>query len=729
MKRKSIISLFVVLMGFGVSTTSCEDMLTPDMDRYAENFTGRDTVNFYFGILRNLQGVVEQNVLLGEVRGDLVATTQYTSDSISDLFNFKKVEDGENALLNRAAYYKVINQCNFYLSRVDTMAMKRNIYYMRKECAQVELIRAWTYMQLVQNYGRVPFISVPVDNANTGWETNPAEGWIDADNILDSDKLGASVLQALTYERTYGRPNYYSFNTGAVSFEHKQTIFPADLVLGDLYLLRGRSGDYEKAAQHYYEYLSEKYNAMGTMYYASYNTIKEEQDKYSYMPNPLSWLSALEPLASTPTGEVRTIVISAANASFGKVLTRMPEIYGFKVSSSTSTSEGEKEGETVSSGVISLRADEELRQLQPSTGYEAMCLLYPYRHYDYGGASASSGTQTATKVYYGEVGDARFHGTAPYYRTVDSKERFISKFSIPSSISFDGVASSPGFTYQIPIYRYTQVLLRYAEAINRAGFPRYAFSILCDGFKGETEMPRVMEDSFVNINDVDSTMQLFPYLEELPEGYAQLSVDEVRRAQGIEWLDFSETTWTNYPVRGVHERGFGSSEKIDSLYTYENVVLKRVAEEKARVQGSGNVEEIHSLLLAEAGEEGSEGTGEGEGEGEETEIDRSEYTILPADDPVGPSMEEINAVETLIAEEMAYELAFEGFRYYDLMRIARHKNNDASLAANAGSEWMAWIISRRGMGLKPYEQPEVKDGSIYTLLLDPTNWYLMSPIY
>ena len=110
MKRKSIISLFVILMGFGVSTTSCEDMLPPDMDRYAENFTGRDTVNFYFGIHRNLQGVIEQNVLLGEVRGDLVATTQYTSDSISDIFNFKKVEDGENALLNRAAYYKVINQ-------------------------------------------------------------------------------------------------------------------------------------------------------------------------------------------------------------------------------------------------------------------------------------------------------------------------------------------------------------------------------------------------------------------------------------------------------------------------------------------------------------------------------------------------------------------------------------------------------------------------------------------
>ena len=168
---------------------------------------------------------------------------------------------------------------------------------------------------------------------------------------------------------------------------------------------------------------------------------------------------------------------------------------------------------------------------------------------------------------------------------------------------------------------------------------------------------------------------------------------------------------------------------IDSLNTYENVVLKRVAEEKARVQGSGNVEAIYNRLLDETGQEGSEGAGEGEGEGESTEIDRSEYTIIPAADPEAANIEEINAVETLIAEEMAYELAFEGFRFYDLTRIARHKNNDTSLSANAGSEWLAWIISRRGLGLKPYEQPEVKDNGLYTLLLDPTNWYLMSPIY
>ena len=85
MKYKSILSLFIFLLGFGVSTTSCEDMLTPDMDRYSENFSGNDTVYFYLGILRNVQDMVEQNELLGDMRSDLVTTTSYSSDSIADI--------------------------------------------------------------------------------------------------------------------------------------------------------------------------------------------------------------------------------------------------------------------------------------------------------------------------------------------------------------------------------------------------------------------------------------------------------------------------------------------------------------------------------------------------------------------------------------------------------------------------------------------------------------------
>ena len=251
MKNKSIISLLVFLMSFGLATTSCEDMLTPDMDRNVENFTGRDTVNFYLGILSNVQEMIENNVILGEVRGDLCEPTDYVSDTISAVANFIPTEDAENGLLNRAAYYKVINQCNYYLARVDTMAQKNNIYYMRKEYAQVQAIRAWTYMQLVQNYGTGPFITRPVENVGTGWESNSPEGTVNADNLLDK-LLENNLMRAYEYERLLGLPNYGTFKTGAVDIPHKLTLFPTALVLGDLYLLRGAStSDYERAAAFY----------------------------------------------------------------------------------------------------------------------------------------------------------------------------------------------------------------------------------------------------------------------------------------------------------------------------------------------------------------------------------------------------------------------------------------------------------------------------------------------
>lgn len=110
-----------------MTTTSCEDMLTPDMDLYTENFSGRDTINFYYGILSNVQDMVENNILLGDLRSDMVDTTSYVSDTVARISNFDKVEDGDNGLLNRSAYYKVINQCNFYIAKADTMAKKTTI--------------------------------------------------------------------------------------------------------------------------------------------------------------------------------------------------------------------------------------------------------------------------------------------------------------------------------------------------------------------------------------------------------------------------------------------------------------------------------------------------------------------------------------------------------------------------------------------------------------------------
>jgi hypothetical protein len=68
----------------------------------------------------------------------------------------------------------------------------------------------------------------------------------------------------------------------------------------------------------------------------------------------------------------------------------------------------------------------------------------------------------------------------------------------------------------------------------------------------------------------------------------------------------------------------------------------------------------------------------------------------------------LEPVEDLIMEERALELAFEGHRWFDLMRIARHRDDPSYLADKVSSKF-------------PDEQTREK---VRNRLMDPSNWYL-----
>jgi hypothetical protein len=68
----------------------------------------------------------------------------------------------------------------------------------------------------------------------------------------------------------------------------------------------------------------------------------------------------------------------------------------------------------------------------------------------------------------------------------------------------------------------------------------------------------------------------------------------------------------------------------------------------------------------------------------------------------------IEMVEELIMEERAMELAFEGQRWFDLMRIARHRNDPAYLAEKVAAKF----------------SDETKRAEVQNRLMDMKNWYL-----
>ena len=720
--KKSIVSLFVFLAGFGMFTTSCEDMLTPDMERYTEGFNGKDTVNFYLGIMRNVQELVEQNVILNEIRADLADTTMYSSDSVARIARFEaSLEDGESALLNRAAFYKVINQCNFYLAAADSNAIKNDILYMRKEIAQVHMVRAWTYMQLVQHYGRVPFITVPVDNANTGWETNPAEGWATPENLIDL--LEPTLLLAAQFEKTYGFPNYGQFNTGksGTNILHQLMLFPSDLVLGDLYLLRGNGlADYEKAAMYYYTWLDDNATAAVKASNAVTASVKKINDiKYLNWGASNQWYEKLMSYNAV-ADETVTLVPSAANSSFGKVLTNVANLYGFRTSSYNQTS-----GSTTT-GEITLSADARLRQIGPSQRYIALNKAQTFVIAD------KEIKDQVTPEYYNE-GDGRLNATAPWYQTAeDGKHRFVHKFGTFANINMDGVASGKlTFNYALNVYRKRQVYLRFAEAINRAGFPAHAFAILRDGINKE-RFP-LLKDSvnYVEIGKPDSicevtgdTLYQFRKAIILPKAengsgdhYISISADELLRAQDKPYLNFSSDRWAN--TAGIHALGCGQSADFDTVYTYKNAVEQRIA---AEWKPTGYLQPLMAKKAAE--------TEEPEALYKDTVIVALEFDSVAVKQPQPVDEWEVEAVEMLIGDEMALETAFEGFRYFDLMRMARHKQNAGYID---GNEWFAWVISNRSVYQLPTQEASeaigVQNMYLYELLKNQNNWYLPSPKY
>ena len=70
---------------------SCEDMLETESDRqlFDPSLDEKTDSMFYtLGILKAVQQVADQYVLVNEMRGDLVATNHYTETDLKDLANF-----------------------------------------------------------------------------------------------------------------------------------------------------------------------------------------------------------------------------------------------------------------------------------------------------------------------------------------------------------------------------------------------------------------------------------------------------------------------------------------------------------------------------------------------------------------------------------------------------------------------------------------------------------------
>lgn len=237
--RSAEVQLIVDMKKFaGIVVSQKGDSFEIDSNRVVyddEINSTTDSVYSTLGILQCLRKVSDRYVILGEVRGDMAMINENTKTSLRNLANFNFDNDNDNEYLNVGDYYAIINNCNYALAKMDATLAINNQRVSTEEYAALQGIRAWTYLQLIINYGEVPYYTSPITSISDA-EKVFAEGKKDVKFIVED--LAHHLTPYLDYELPSNDDTVGSYPI-------------LRLVLAELYLW---AGDYENAVNCYQDY-------------------------------------------------------------------------------------------------------------------------------------------------------------------------------------------------------------------------------------------------------------------------------------------------------------------------------------------------------------------------------------------------------------------------------------------------------------------------------------------
>lgn len=217
-KYTAIIGIFLLSV---ILLSSCKDFLNPDQEinitkdkLYDDWYEYRSIVMGMYGIQADL---VEQLVILGELRADLMKTTENADADMVEVYNFNVSK--ENKYAQPTNFFKLITAANSFITVLKTehpevLDKKSLVTNYDKLYGEALCMRAWAYFNAVRIYGKVPFLP---ESLTTMDEVN---------NFLNTSGTYIDSVQII-----YGIDGYNNDTLKNVVIQLEKQYFDQDLII------------------------------------------------------------------------------------------------------------------------------------------------------------------------------------------------------------------------------------------------------------------------------------------------------------------------------------------------------------------------------------------------------------------------------------------------------------------------------------------------------------------
>lgn len=279
MRKNLKYTVFVLMLMLStIFMPSCKDFLNPSQDLNITEDKLFDDWYEYRSIAMGLYGLqqklVEQLVVLGELRGDLLTITPNADADLVEIYNFQASKTNKYA--DPTNFYKLISACNSFITELKTrhpevINKKIAVTNYDKLYGEVLCMRAWAYFNAVRIYGKVPVIHESLTSVEEVEQyVNSSSTYVDSVHIVfgqdgfhnDTTDVKTVTLQKQFYDQdmvieTFTKQlenevkavgvNHYIDNNDKTWEVTVWNPFALHALLGQMYLTYG---DLTKAASH-----------------------------------------------------------------------------------------------------------------------------------------------------------------------------------------------------------------------------------------------------------------------------------------------------------------------------------------------------------------------------------------------------------------------------------------------------------------------------------------------